>query len=158
MLSPAHCIFYLPPEGITRPEAPGRVIYAVEADPELVDLVDGAGGPAYLVRPSVPAALLAPTEDTGEYGVDVVPLELLRGDVMTLDVSVAAPGSRVAVVDVTVDDQPAWSTTVRLSGDGAAQAAVPLGVERGSVGDDGFVVPAGGRRIDGTITLGSVPD
>lgn len=158
VLSPAPYIFYLAPEGITRPDAPGRVIYAVDADPELVDLVDRAGGPAYLVRPSVPAALLAPTEDTGEYGVDVVPLELVRGDVMTLDVSVAAPGSRVAVVDVTVDDQPAWSTTVRLSGDGAAQAAVPLGVERGSVGDDGFVVPAGGRRIDVTISLGSVPD
>ncbi|MBX3313436.1 MAG: hypothetical protein KF906_03870 [Actinobacteria bacterium] len=156
--SPSPYIFYLAPQGITRPDAPGRVTYAVDADPELVDLVDRSGQPAYLVRASVPAALLAPTEDTGAYTVDVVPLDLVRGDALRLDVSVAAPRSRIVVVDVTVDDQPAWSSTPRLPGRGRAYVTAQLGIDRAAAGDDGFVVPAGGHRIDVTISLGSAAD
>lgn len=155
-VSPAPYLLFLAPDGITRPDAPGRLTYVVDEDPSLVDLVDRSGLPAFLARPSVPSGELAPSETTGPFDVEVVPMDLVRGQALDLDVSFVAPRAGTVVVDVSNASTVLWSAPPTTVAAGATHAvSLPLGHDRASAGPGGVVVNAGGTTIEVVVGIGA---
>jgi 4-amino-4-deoxy-L-arabinose transferase-like glycosyltransferase len=155
-VSPAPYLLFLAPDGITRPDVPGRLTYVVDEDPSLVDYVDRSDRPAYLARPSVAAGDLAPSETTGSFAVEVVPMDLVRGPALDLDVTVVAPRAGAMVIDVANADDVIWSAPVAEVDAGATRSlSVPVGHDRTTAGPDGIVVTPGGTTLEVVVGVGA---
>ena len=159
VVSPSPYLLFLPPEGSTRPDQEQRLVFATDVDPSLIDLVDRSDRPAYLVRASVPASELAPSEHTSPYRISAVPLELVRGRSLVLDITAVSPRAGSSIIDVSVADEVVWSApTTAVTAGTRRSVRVRVGHDRASAGPDGIVVPDGATTLEVTMGVGADAD
>lgn len=108
--SPSEYVLFLDPTGRNSIDLEAQdTIYAVDADASLIDLLEAhPDRDAYLQRADVPTADLAPSEDTAPYEVGLVPLELVRSDVVRVTMRVQAPRDGVVAMGTSVDGFSGW--------------------------------------------------
>ena len=124
------------------PTLDDRILYAVAEDPGALDLIaEHPDRRAFLQQPSVPAPVLGPREDPEDLEVQLVPVEVARGEQLVLEVTVTPP----------VSDDPA---VLSLDAEGQAVVrSVPSGrtsVVRLTLGAGGDTALA---QRHGTVTL-----
>lgn len=85
-------LLYLNPFSANGPDLDGPILYAVDGDPAMLDLIaDRPDRTPYLQQGSVPSPELGPREDPEPLDVAVTPVEVHRGRAVTLTVTVARP-------------------------------------------------------------------
>lgn len=128
-------LLYLNPFSANDPDLRGRILYAADGDPAMLDLIaEQPGRTPYLQQATVPSPETGPREHPYDLAVSLQPIEVRRG--AALDLSIAVPrrgGARIAHVTIATG---ASEKTADLELD-AAQVPAPLEV---------LVVPPGARR------------
>ncbi|MCB0976289.1 MAG: hypothetical protein KDB02_02410 [Acidimicrobiales bacterium] len=154
-VSPSPYLLYLAPEGISRPDRPGRLTYVTDESPTLVEFLERSRRRAFVLRPTVPAGELAPSEHTRPFGVEAVPLEVVSGPTLDLDVKAVSPATGVMVVDVTVDETRRWSAPVRRVRAGESTTVqVLMGSNSRLSGRAGVAIGDAPATVDVTVGFG----
>ena len=156
VVSPSPYLLFLHPASNTRADVAADITFVTDTDPSLIDLIEGDERPALLQRASLPALELVPSEHPKRYDVEVVPLEVVRGDTLQLDIATTSAQAGVASIAVSVGGDAVWK---------AASAPIPagepyrqtmrLGGESLAVDRDSIVVPEGGTKVDITVGFGA---
>lgn len=157
-VSPSPYLLYLAPEAITRPDVPGRLVYVTDASADLVDFVDRADRDAYVLRPKVPAGELAPSEHTKSFDVESVPLEVIQGSELELEIRTVAPMSGHLAVDISSGPDLLWSAPPRTVSKGDVSRTSARLVSTGpAAGSHDVVVGNGPIVLDVTVGVGASP-
>lgn len=135
----------------------GEIVFLTDGDPSIItELEANPERTPYLQRVLAPTNDLAPAEDTDEFDVEVVPIEIVQGEVLALTARLVLPVDGVAHVALQLDEDEA---VAEVDVPGRAGEAVEvvwlLGAERELVGADGIVVPAGGATVLVTAGFGA---
>ena len=94
-------LLFLNPFGSNGPDLDDRILYATDRNPEMLDLIaELPDRTAYVQQGSVPAPDTGPREDPLDLSVDLTPVEVVRGEGLTLFAQVPAVrgASRLVVV------------------------------------------------------------
>lgn len=109
--SPSEYVLFLDPTGRNGVDLEAQdLLYAVDADPQLLDLLEAhPDRAAYFQRADVPTADLAPSEDTAPFGVDLVPIEIVRGETVELTLRALAPRDGAVSFAIAVEGAATWT-------------------------------------------------
>jgi hypothetical protein len=123
--SPDAYLLFVNPFGDNGADLSGEVLFAADAGPELLDLLEEEGGRhAYLQRADRSVVERLPSEDLTTPEVSLTPLEVLTGDVHLAGTATAVPGAGATVWWVEVDGTVA-RTHEPVDGQAALDVAVP---------------------------------
>jgi hypothetical protein len=109
--SPSEYVLFLDPTGRNGVDLEAQdIIYAVDADPQLLDLLEAhPERAAYLQRADVPTADLAPSEVTAPFDVSLIPLEIVRGETVELTLRVQAPRDGAVSLGISIEGATTWT-------------------------------------------------
>ena len=155
-------LMQLNPHADDPPGPPGDIAYLVDGEPSILDELDAhPERAAYYQQVDVPSNEIAPAENTRSYEVELVPIEVVRGEALAVTATMAMPGDGVAHVTLADEDGEVLATGTAT---GAAGEDVEVtfdlveGADADAVGEDRVAVPSGGAVLEATVGFGSSPE
>ncbi|WP_426572996.1 hypothetical protein [Aquihabitans sp. McL0605] len=146
VVSPEPYLMFSNPFGRNGAEHDDPILYALATDPSLINLVEAhPERTAYVQRATVPSTDLAPSEHNARFGVELVPLTIVRGK--TVDVSLTTTAGRDGAVSVAVSFGSKEVARQVVTGVKKGEAVVThwtLGTDAKALGRHGILVPEGG--------------
>lgn len=104
VVSPAEYLLYLNPFGINPPDLDTDVLYVTDTGASLIDLMaQHPERPVYLQQASLPEADLIPSETPHTPEVTLTPVEVLRGEALSIHVRTTAGDEPVVVAYLELD-------------------------------------------------------
>ncbi len=147
VVSPTPYLLFLNPFAINGPDLDREILYAADAGPRVLDLVEAEPDrTAYLQRSTLEARELSPREDPRTPEVVMTPMQVEEGASVRLDVT--APAALAAPVTVAwVEVEGGNSSHSRASTDGRVEATWMLVPHTGAAPADTVRVPSGLRTV-----------
>lgn len=154
VVSPTPYLLFLNPYAINGPDLDRDILYAADAGPQVLDLIeDSPDRTPYLQRSTLEARELSPREDPRTPEIVMTPLRVERGERVRLDVQ--APAALANPVTVSwIEVEGGRSSRLRSTSDGRVEATWDLVPYTGVTTSSTFRVPRGLRTIQVVVGWG----
>ena len=159
VVSPARYLFELNPAGGNTADLDAQILWATDSDPEVIDLIDShPDRRAFVQRADVPTAELVPLESTKPYGVELVPAQIVRGQVLEIPVRVSTPGPPAVSIGLEIDGYVFWrDVAAEAAPNSTVHTTWRVAADEADAGNGGLPVPVGGNTIAVVVGFGSSP-
>ena len=159
VVSPSDYLLYLNPGTSNGPGLDGDIIWATDAHPSVIELIEAhPDRRAYVQRADVPTAEQLPLETTEPYDVEAVPAEVVRGGALEIPVRVVPDAAGAVSVALVIDGQVHWRDVSAAAAAGQeVETTWLVAADAATAGPEGLAVPAGGATIGILVGFGSTP-
>ena len=125
----------------------------------MIDLIDShPDRRAFVQRADVPTAELVPLESTKPYGVELVPAQIVRGQVLEIPVRVSTPGPPAVSIGLEIDGYVFWrDVAAEAAPNSTVHTTWRVAADEADAGNGGLPVPVGGNTIAVVVGFGSSP-
>lgn len=153
--SPSRYLMYLNPFGRNGADLDDDVLFATDAGPSIIEVIDAhPERRALLQRGTVPTEAQLPKEDSERYDVELVPIEITRGEAIEVAVEVDVPHDAAVSVGIDVDGDRTWQDLEVASAGTTLRTTWTL-VTEGAAGPGVVVLPPEGTTVEVLVGLRS---
>lgn len=152
--SPSRYLMYLNPFGRNGADLDDDILFATDADPSIIQLIDShPERQALLQRGTVPTEEQLPKEDSDRYEVELVPIEITRGEEIEVRVEVVVPHDAAVSVGIDVDGTRTWQDLDEVPAGAVLDTTWTLTTDPERAGADRVLVPSGGTTVEVLLGL-----